>query len=288
MPAMAGGSLLAAESLPDLSTVPKDLETPRVIEAPPAPGLRVRQTTPGWEGTAVYHALYLPVNWRPAGRYPLLVEYAGNGNFTNKFGDVSLGIIEGSNLGYGLSGGSNYLWVCLPYVKITNGLKMNNPIWWGDVPETVAYCTNTVRYLCERFGGDSNAVVLCGFSRGSIACNYLGLHDDAIASLWRAFIPYSNYDGVNTNRSYANADRASALARLQRLRGRPQFICQEGTVEATRAWLAGTGVIAPFTFEAIPFRNHSDQWALRDIAARRKVRAWLDQVLMMPPAGLAR
>ena len=35
----------------------------------------------------------------------------------------------------------------------------------------------TVPWVCENFGGDTEKVFLCGFSRG-IACNFIGLHDD--------------------------------------------------------------------------------------------------------------
>jgi len=41
----------------------------------------------------------------------------------------------------------------------------------------------TVKMICEKYGGDSAKVFLAGFSRGSIACNYIGLHNNQIASL---------------------------------------------------------------------------------------------------------
>ena len=265
--------------LPALSTISPDLKTPTASDGPPATGRRVRQTAPGWERTAVHHTLYLPTNWKPGAKFPLLVEYAGNGGYTNKpTGDISLGTVEGSNLGYGISGGSNYIWICMPFVDRAAGTMKNAVTWWGDVNETVAYCTNTVRFICTEFGGDQKAIVLCGFSRGAIACNFIGLHDDGIAPLWRAFIAHSHYDGVNTNWPYTGADRVSARSRLQRLRGRPQFISHEGSIAATEALLRSTGIVAPFTYEPIPFRNHSDQWVLRNLPARQKLRTWLHEL----------
>lgn len=261
--------------LPDLATLPRDLQTPPLLEGKPAPGRRVRQTTPGFEHTRVYHALYLPKNWTPTRSYPVIVEYAGNGNYTNRYGDMSRGTVEGSSLGYGLSAGSNYLWVCLPYVQKTGNALSNCITWWGDVGETLRYCTNTLRYICQEFGGDTNAVVLAGFSRGSIGCNYLGLHDDTVARLWRGFLCHSHYDGVRTNWPYAGADRDSALARLRRLNGRPQFISQEGSTRQTQAYLESTGIPGAFTFVDLPFRNHSDQWVLSDNPTRRAARQWL-------------
>jgi len=268
-----------AAELPDLRTVPPDLQTPPMVTAAPGAGRRVKQTTPGWEQTQVYHALHLPVNWQPGRKFPVLVEYAGNGGYSNKFGDISLGVPEGSNLGYGISGGSNFLWVCLPYVTVSNGQKFVATKWWGDVSETLRYCTNTLSLLADRFGGDTNALILCGFSRGAIACNYLGLHDDAVAPLWRAFIAHSHYDGVRTTWPYEDADRTSALARLQRLNYRPQFISMEGSTAGTENYLAQTDVRGRFTFQPLAFRNHTDEWVLRDVPERKRLRAWLTEVL---------
>lgn len=272
---------LAAE-LPDLSTVPPDLTVPPMVKESPAAGKRVRQTTQGWENTPVHHALYLPTDWKPGVKYPVLVEYAGNGGYRNKFGDTSEGTVEGSNLGYGISAGRGFIWVCLPYVEIKNGMKTNATQWWGDVAETKRYCLATLQAICRDHGGDPDALIFCGFSRGSIACNYLGLHDDGIAKLWRAFVCYSHYDGVNVNWPYAEADRASALTRLQRLGNRPQFICMETSVDPIRDYLRQTGIRGNFTFISIPFRNHNDAWVLRDLPERRQLREWVQQVLAMP------
>ena len=275
-------ALVRAE-LPDLSSVVTDLVTPKVEEGTPAAGKRVTQTTKGWEGTAVHHALYLPTDWKPGVKHPVIVEYAGNGGYKNKFGDVSEGTVEGSNLGYGLSAGRQFIWVCMPYIEMKDGKKQNAPLWWGDVEETVRYCLATVRDVCASYGGEADNVFIAGFSRGAIGCNYIGLHNDEISRLWRGFICHSHYDGVRENWPYAGADRASALVRLQRLNGRPQWISHEGGPQATEAYLKQTGVKGDFTFVTMPFRNHSDQWTLRDIPERRQAREWLAKVLSGPP-----
>ncbi len=275
----------AQRELPDLSTVPVDLATPPMTTGAPEPGKRVRQTIAGYEGTAVHHALYLPTDWREGRKYPVIVEYAGNGNYKNRYGDVSLGTVDGSNLGYGMSGGQGFIWVCMPYVNKAEG--RNQITWWGDVEATVDYCKRTVRDVCARHGGDPDAVILCGFSRGAIACNFIGLHDDEIAGLWRGFVAYSHYDGVRTW-PYEGSDRESALVRLRRLNGRPVFVCHEGSVEATRAYVKASGVKAPFTFVPIPFRNHNDTWTLRDIPERRRLREWLKDTLRFKPGFAGR
>ncbi|HVE40423.1 MAG TPA: hypothetical protein VNM14_11075 [Planctomycetota bacterium] len=270
---------LLSQDLPDLSTVPPDLTTPAMVDGEPAAGRRVKQTTAGWEGTAVHHALYLPRDWKPGGRYPLIVEYAGNGNYKNAFGDVSKGTVDGSNLGYGLSGGEGFLWVCMPYVAVTGARKENAVTWWGDVEETKRYCRKTVASVCETYGGDPKKVVLAGFSRGAIGCNYLGLHDDEVAGLWCAFFTFSHYDGQMTHWGYAGVDRASALERLKRLNGRPQWISMEQSVDPIRKYVEASGVKGAFTFQTIPFRNHSDQWVLRDLPERKAAREWLRKAL---------
>ena len=268
-----------ASPWPDLSTVPPDLVVPEVSAGAPAPGRRSVQTTAGWAGPAVHHTLFLPVDWAPGKKFPVLVEYAGNGGYRNAYGDVSEGTVEGSRLGYGVSGGRGFIWLCLPFIEVLEGRKQNAAKWWGKVAESKRYCLATVRDVCARFGGDARAVVFCGFSRGAIAANFFGLHDDEIAGLWRAFICHSHYDGVSERWPYAGADRASALGRLQRLGSRPQFISHEGSTQATEDWLRASGVPGRWTFVAIPFRNHSPDWVLRDLPARREVRAWLAEAL---------
>jgi len=270
------GVATMAMDLPDIHQVRPDLSTPPTTAEAPAPGKRVKQVLPEYAGTEVYHVLYLPADWQAGRKYPVLVEYAGNGGFTNKLGDTCTGRPEDCGLGYGISAGKGCIWVCLPYVSMDHKTIQLN--WWGDVEATVAYCKAAVRKVCAEYGGDSTAVIITGFSRGAIACNYIGLHDDEIASLWLAFIPHSHYDGVRTW-GYPGDDRASALERLKRLKGRPQFISQEVSTAATENYLRETGVSAPFTFQPLPYKNHTDTWVLRDIPERRRLREWVQKVV---------
>jgi hypothetical protein len=267
--------LFAAE-LPDIGSVEPDLTVPTVTAEVPAAGRRVRMTLPSYTGTDVHHALYLPTDWQAGKRFPVIVEYAGNGAYSNRYGDVSEGTVEGSRLGYGASGGKGFIWVCAPYVS-PDRLR-NQPTWWGDVEATVSYCTGVVAEVCSQYGGDPAAVFIAGFSRGSLACNYIGLHNDAVAALWRGFICHSHYDGVRAW-SYPASDRAAAAARLARLKGRPQFISQEGSIKGTQEYLKAACPDGRFTFAPIPYRNHTDAWTLRDIPERAALRAWLTEGL---------
>jgi len=269
----------------DIRSVEPDLAIPKLETGQPDIGKRVKQTIPDYEQTGVYHVTYLPTDWVKGKRYPVLIEYAGN-NYRGAYGDISTGRPEGSNMGYGISGGRGFIWVCLPYLNATgDNIALT---WWGDSKNrtarpTLDYCHKTVPWICEKYGGDTDRVVLCGFSRGAIACNYLGLHDNETAKLWRAFIPYSHYDGIATW-PYPASDRDSALTRLKRLAKRPQFICHEVTssqlnLAATKKWIESTSIKANLTFAETGFRNHNDAWLLRTSPAREHLRAWLKRVL---------
>jgi acetyl esterase/lipase len=149
------------------------------------------------------------------------------------------------------------------------------------VEATVGYCKAAVAEICDSYGGDPSAVLLAGFSRGAIACNFIGLHDDEIAALWKAFIAHSHYDGVRPW-PYAGSDRRSAFQRLERLHNRAQFISHEGSVQETKAYLQGVEAEGAFTFQALPYRNHTDTWVLRDIPERKTLRVWAQNVLNRP------
>ena len=272
-------SMDAQEVTRSVFDTPADLTVPPVVASAPAAGKRVRVTTSGWEQTSVYHALYLPTDWTEGKKFPVIVELPGNGGY-KRDRDVSHGTVDGCSLGYGLSEGRGVIWLCLPFIDTENGPKQNCTAWWGDVAETKRYCIATVHDICARFGGDAKHLVLAGFSRGAIAGNFIGLHDDEIAKLWCGFFCHSHYDGVMEKWPYAGADRVSALVRLKRLGDRPQWISQEkGGVADTEKYLLGTGVKGDFTFVPMPFANHTDQWVLRDLPERKQARDWFRKVL---------
>ena len=95
--------------------------------------------------------------------------------------------------------GNDYIWLCLPYLSDNGQEKCHSMVGepaFTRPSHTLDYAKKTVPWVCENFGGDTEKVFLCGFSRGAIACNFIGLYDDEIAKLWCAFLPYSHYDGV--------------------------------------------------------------------------------------------
>jgi hypothetical protein len=270
------GASLSSTSVPaDERPTTPDLVTPAMTDEEPAAGRRVRLTAPEYEGTDVYHALYLPTDWKPGGTYPVIVEYTGN-----KFPACgSTGEVEDANLGYGLTGGRGFIWVSLPYVE-RDGAR-NAVTWWGDRERTIDYCKKNVPRICRSFGGDPARTFVCGFSRGAIACSYIGLADDEIASLWKGMITHDHFDG-DREWGYPEDERESALARLARLKGRPVLACGIGT-----GFLREHADLADVTFLRVPVSEifdipegkvihpHTDLWMHRESERRDQARGWL-------------
>ncbi|MGC6425586.1 MAG: hypothetical protein ACON5H_01155 [Akkermansiaceae bacterium] len=264
-------AVLAAPALSE-----SDLSTPKMISAEPSPGKRVKQVAPEYQGTEVYHALYLPVNWKRGETYPVLIEYTGN-----KFAECgSTGEVKDANLGFGLTGGRDFIWVSMPYIE--KGEKKNAVTWWGDREATVNYCKVNVPRICEEFGGDPKRVFLCGFSRGAIAASYIGLADDEIAKLWKGMITHDHFDGQK-KWAYPQSDRQSALKRLARLKGRPVLVCGGGNdFLKDHPELGQCTFIKPlvgkiFTIpEGKVIHPHTDLWMHRKSRYRDEARAWLE------------
>src|SRR5262245_30518465 len=102
--------LKSADTKPiDLKKIEPDLVVPAMKEAPPSPGLRVKQQLPVHRDSRIYHALYLPTNWSKDRTWPVLVEYPGNGPYANNLGDTNSGFVEDCNFAYGISGGQDFI-----------------------------------------------------------------------------------------------------------------------------------------------------------------------------------
>ncbi len=273
---------ILSESLPDLQR-----PEPFLQSGSPAAGQRVR-IWPADDQSGPAAVLYLPSNWNSEQRWPIFVELPGNGGFRNALGDVCTGKPEDCSLGYGLTNGQDWIWLSLPFLN-SDGSEMATT-WWGDPPEyrptaTLGFWQQMLEQVCIRYAGDSRCVVLAGFSRGAIACNALGLHDDRTSALWTAFLPCSHYDGVR-RWPFPDSDPQSAIGRLQRLQDRPQFICGEGSQTAdTQRWLMQhRPALTGMEFHSTGFVNHSDRWVLYEGPARTAARNWLQRIRNARPA----
>lgn len=278
------GTADAQQSFPLQSSVVADVRVPRAELGEVRAGHRIL-FAPDPARPQLQCALWLPTDWSSARRWPVFVELPGNGGYRDARGDECSGRPEDCNLGYGLTEGRGWIWLCLPFLNAAGDQPALT--WWGDAPQhqpeaTVQFWQLAVRNICEQFQGEPRCVVLSGFSRGAIACNALGLHDDGIAGLWTAFLPCSHYDGVR-QWPFGGSDRRSAGERFRRLQGRPQLILGEGlqTVETERylrTVLVGEPGDSGLTLLSTGFVNHSDGWSLRPCEARAKARQWLSEV----------
>ena len=112
---LSSGALSRAAD-PDFRSIKADLKVPPLVEENIGPGIRTKIRCAQYQ-SEIYHVLYLPKDWKPHKKFPVIVEYSGNGPYQDRNGDISTGLVEGSKLGYGLSGGVGYIWLCLPYLN---------------------------------------------------------------------------------------------------------------------------------------------------------------------------
>ena len=274
----------------DLHTIMRDSFEPTLSTGEPQPGHWVKQTLPSLAGTAAYHCVYLPHDWEPGRKYPLIVVFPGNGPFVSRFGDRSGGLPEHNLFGVGLTGGNGYIVLGLGYLDSRKNLQPTGS-WWGDVQATISYTQEAVRFVGEQYGADLSRIVLLGFSRSAFGASFIGLHDDKIAPLWSGILCYDGWESqADMARNLYRHDQSSynydpddfggsgVAQRFQRLAGRPLFfVGGRGDIvnlNARTRW--------PIEFFPKTHRNHNVSWAFRDTPERAAARAWLKRVLVSP------
>lgn len=282
------GLAYAVQLNPDSEDV---LIIPKLSDEVPMVGKRVKVTASEYAGTEVYHTICLPADWKKGcEKLPIVFEYTGN--YFPKTG--STGEVKDAALGYGLGGGK-FIWVSLPYIEV--GGQENALNWWGDIEATVEYAKVNVPRIIEEHNADPNAVFLCGFSRGSIAVNFIGLHDDEISKLWTAFMVHDHFDGVRQWKAPWGAPldkyRLESIERLKRVGDRPYLVSQGSKNTATKDFMEQTGVdLSNFTFSYIStaevfgkFPNkhakagHNDVWMSLPSVYRTRTWEWVNGVL---------
>ena len=270
---------------------------PALTNEQPAPGKRVKMVAPDYAGTEVYHSLYLPDGWQPGERYPVIVEYTGNKHAVSG----STGEVKDACLGFAIARELPALWVVMPYVSADGQASMHT--WWGSQERTTAYCLANLQHICQDWGGNPDELFLCGFSRGAIGINYLGLHDDEVASVWLGFYSHDHYDGV---REWRGTDwgaplthyRREAAARLARMQGRAALISQCGTTQSIEAYLRDNQLeqAGQFTFLSVSMgelfpdipnevmvHSHTDRWLLFDSPMQATVIQWFRDTIRDKP-----
>lgn len=240
---------------------------PPLTDGEPAPGMFVKVVAPEYEGTGVYHGVYLPPDWTPGRKYPVIVESPCNAYqaFTGK--------VEDTRLAYHASGCRHYVWIVVPYIQAGANLDYG----WGETAANVAYWQINVRRALEKYGGDPGAVFVAGFSRGAIGASYVGLQDLAIADMWLGFFMHSHADVV----SNLTPDMgAGSSTRMGRVGGRSSLLSwgaagDGGAVNSAKGVELLTSFGSPVTTLAVPGVGHTDQWIVDDAASRAAVQSWL-------------
>ena len=272
----------ADEARYDFAVSGTGLEVPPVLNAAPAPGLRVKQVAPEYAGTNVYHTLYLPADWTPGRQYPVIVEYA-----PNKWGpSKSTGTVDDTILGFYQSGGEGFIWVTMPFINYATNPDSNATWWWGNgqptdvqgMRLTAEYTKQNLIRILENYGGDPSRVFVTGFSRGAVATGAIGLFDDSMADIWLGFLPHSHHD-IDTTRLNRVAGRASYITYGQN---------DGGAQTSAWAWQYLTGQGFPTQQSVIPAMPHTDTWIRDDasassLAVRDSIRQWIAYVIAQHP-----
>ena len=276
------------------------LTVPEIKNHAPKAGLRVKVIPEAFEGTDIYYSMYLPESYKPGNRYPVIVEYTGN----EWSPSGSTGEVKDGNLGFAIAKKIEAIWVVLPYIE--DGVSVTK--WWGNEEETVEFALNNIREICENFGGNPAEIFICGFSRGAIGVNYLGLYNEKIADVWLGFFTHDHYDGVKewkgTNwGTPLTKYRQTAKERLNRLKGRHCLISQdieEGVTSCeTKIYIEKynfdtvaniqynlfpvPSVIPEIPSEFVPHR-HTDKWLLYESEYANFVYNWFLETIKSKPS----
>ncbi|MCH2115775.1 MAG: hypothetical protein MK171_12805 [Pirellulales bacterium] len=267
------------------------LVPPPVTDDAPAAGKRVRVTNPEYAGSNVYHTLYLPTDWTPDGKYPVIVEYA-----PNPWGPAnSTGSVDEPHLGFYQSAGEGFIWAVMPFIDTLADPDENANGWWGTHPagvdgEDVAadYTKIGLIDILENYGGDGASVFVTGFSRGAIAAGQVALRDQ-LADAWLGFLPHSHYYNISTRNApnrYPLADsiagRASFVSAGDRALDGGFFSSEDG-YETLRDHLG-----FPVEFRELPGVGHDQFWIQDDasatsLAIRQEMRDWLADTIANRP-----
>lgn len=250
---------------------PGRIDVPAVEDSAPTPGKRVRYRLSGDEKSPIYSVLNLPEDWQLGMKYPVIVEYPGNIFFAPAC--YSTGLPDQCVIGYGMTKGKGAICLGMPFVDRAAGKVVENG--WGNADDTTEYVMRMVAEVCATFGGDRGNVVLTGFSRGAIACGYIGLRDDRIAALWKGFHACQHYDGGGWN----GATLPGAIERAARFRGETVFQT-DNPQDKFQPVMDAMKTKVTWAQSGLGF--HSTAMFLDDRPSTRQLRGWFGQLVRNP------
>ena len=240
---------------------------PSVTHGLPGPGKRVHMNLPG---SPVPYVLYLPKDWDPDRRFPVIAEYSGNIlYFKNTY---STGKADQGDIGYGMSKGEGAIWVNLPF--ISQDRRREQLDGFGNVEATAEYARKVIREVVLKYSADPGAVFLTGFSRGGAACGFVGLHDAETADVWLGFHAVGGGDGAG----WFGSEMPGALQRGALVKGRSSFVTDGGPWQDVLARLR-----QPFIFKDSQIGAHVDTMLLDNRPSTVACRKWMEDVLRDRP-----
>lgn len=256
---------------PEWKRPPDRIDVPAAEDAAPEPGKRVRYRLPGDEKSSIYSVLNLPEDWQSGKKYPVIVEYPGNIMYAPVC--YSTGLPDQCVIGYGITKGKGAICLGMPFLdRATNTIAENA---WGNADDTADYLMRMVAEVCDKFGGDRDNLVLSGFSRGAIACGYIGLRNDKIAALWKGFHACQHSDGSNWNGSTL----ASAIERAARFQGQAVFQTDNSPDKFQPVMDA---MKTKVTWAQSGLHFHSTAMFLDDRPSTQQLREWFWQLVGLP------
>jgi Carboxypeptidase regulatory-like domain len=246
---------------------PGRLIVPTAMEGLAGPGKRVYMKL---AGSPVPYVLYLPKDWNPDDRFPIIAEYSGNiFYFKNTY---STGKADEGNIGYGMAKGVGAIWVNLPFLspdKIHEQLD-----GFGNLDATAEYARKVIREVVEKYSGDPGAVFLTGFSRGGAACGFVGLRNEDTADVWLGFHAVAGGDGAG----WFGSEMPGAIERAGRMKGRSSFVTDGGPWQDVLARLK-----QPFIYMDSGIGAHVDTMFLDNRPSTLALRKWMADVLRDRP-----
>ncbi len=248
-------------------------QIPTMVEGTPAKGKVTKRNITGWNNN-VYYTIYLPSNYSATGtKNPVIFDLPPNEYETYN------GKPECEYLGYGLGYGSDFIVVVAPFLN-ADGSNLATTYWGagtlaGDYTKTLEFWQAILTDIETNFNSDPDRVILTGFSRGAVACSYLGCSTYEWASKFCAFMPFSHHDG-------GSLTPFAAYQRLMRMQPMKTAIMYGGVTDSGRAnSLIGVGICNELEIDYTAFEiadsGHDIAWCLReDDAIVDSIRAFLD------------
>lgn len=249
---------------------PGRLEVPAVEKGAPTAGRRVQYQVPNESSRGIFGALYLPVDWEKGESYPVIVEYPGNIFFNQKC--YSTGRPDQCDMGYGMSEGKGAIWLSLPFIDRDRGMIVENG--FGNADDTMNLCLEAVADIMARYGGDPDNLILTGFSRGSIACGYIGLRTDEIGRLWKGIHGCQHYDGS----SWKESNMADAVERAKRFRGKAIYQT-DNSQEKYQPVVDATASDVNWTWDQSGLGFHATAMFLDDRPSTLRLRKWYRELI---------